>query len=119
MHFRYFASREFDVSGSWQASFRVVGGVREEGTIQTISMTFARRPGPESGLDCLVCAEFTRQRTAADQNHNGGDDDDNDTNDNNDNNNNRHPTMAQIPIGRKPKASTLRWQGRSGENDFE
>jgi len=33
----------------------------EEGKIQRISMTFNSKAGPNSGPDCLICTEFTRQ----------------------------------------------------------
>ena len=34
----------------------------EEGTPQNVLKTCAIEPRPESGLDCLVCAIFARQR---------------------------------------------------------
>jgi len=34
----------------------------EEETIGKASSTLALTPGPESGLDCLICATFTRYR---------------------------------------------------------
>ena len=39
--------------------------LREEGTISNVSRTFAVKPRPESGLDCLICAVFDRQRAAS------------------------------------------------------
>ena len=36
---------------------------REYGTTQKVLRTFNRKPRPESGLDCLTCATFARQRT--------------------------------------------------------
>jgi hypothetical protein len=36
----------------------------EMGTTQNAATTFALKPRPESGLDCLVCATFARQRPA-------------------------------------------------------
>ena len=35
----------------------------EEGTPHKVSRTFTRKPGPESGPDCLPCAEFARKRS--------------------------------------------------------
>ena len=37
----------------------------EEGRTQTVLTTFTWKPGPESGLDCLVCAIFARQRPSS------------------------------------------------------
>jgi len=34
----------------------------EEGTIQNVLRAFTWKPGAESGLDCLVCAEFARHQ---------------------------------------------------------
>ena len=36
---------------------------REEGTTSNVPRTFTRKPRPESGLDCLTCSTFARQRT--------------------------------------------------------
>ena len=47
----------------------IEGGTLRE-SLEKASKTFARKPGPESGLqgpesgpDCLICAEFARQQT--------------------------------------------------------
>jgi len=36
----------------------------EEGTRLNVFWTFTSKPRPESGLDCLMCAKFARQRLA-------------------------------------------------------
>jgi len=35
----------------------------EEGITRKVFRTFTSGPRPESGLDCLICAEFARQRS--------------------------------------------------------
>ena len=34
----------------------------EEGTTERVSSSFTGKPGPESGIDCRMCAIFARQR---------------------------------------------------------
>ena len=35
----------------------------KEGTTKRLKVTFTKKPGTEPGPDCLICAEFTRERT--------------------------------------------------------
>jgi len=52
------SSLELSISGA-----RAVWGPfpSEEGTTYKLLMTFTIEPRPDSGLDCLICAEFARQ----------------------------------------------------------